>query len=111
MGFGANGLHQAAFEHVGGSGFGGHVGELADEPAGFFDRLGAILAAGGEMGFEGVTFGGVEGAESVGFVHFAELVAVFHDVACNPSFKRNKPLRIQLFTVPRGSLRDAAISE
>jgi hypothetical protein len=31
--------------------------------------------------------------------------------ACNPSFKRNKPLRIQLFTVPSGSFSASAISE
>src|SRR5580704_1729483 len=63
------------------------------------------------MSFEGGAFRGVERTQRVGFKHVAELVAVFHDATCNSSFKRSKPLRIQLFTVPSGSLRAAAISE
>ena len=84
---------------------------MADEPARFFEGFGAVRAAGREMRFERGALFGIERTESVGFEQLAELVAVLHVVACNPSFKRSKPLRIQLFTVPSGSFSVAAISE
>src|ERR1700674_3066770 len=108
--FRANGLHKAALEHPGGRGFRAEIRKLTDEPARFLYGLGAVLAAGGEVDFQRGAFISVQRAKRVGFEHFAELVAVFQVLACNPCFKRSKPFRIQLFTVPSGSFKAAAIS-
>src|SRR5579859_302200 len=111
LGFGTDCLHQAALKHVRGRCFRSSVGELADQPARFFNCFGAVRATGCEMRFERGALFGIERTKRVGFHQFTELAAVFHVVACNPFFRRSKPLRIQLFTVPSGSCKAAAISE
>jgi len=94
-----------------GAASGAKVSKLADNPARLLDGLRAVGAAASKVRLERGAFGRIERAQRVSLVHFAELVAVAHVLACNPSFKRSKPLRIQLFTVPSGSFRASAISE
>src|ERR1035438_3508935 len=103
-------LHQAAAEHVGRRSVGSGVGELGNEPTRFGESFVALRATGGEMSFERGAFGSIERAEGVGFEKFAELVGGAHVAACNPSRRRLRPLRIQLLTVPSGSLSMSAIS-
>src|SRR2546423_1032952 len=71
----------------------------------------ALSAAGAEMFFEQGAFLRIQRAEGVRLNHLLELSMLVHEVARNSSLKRSNALRIQLFTVPRGSFKLAAISE
>jgi hypothetical protein len=84
---------------------------LAHQPARFFQRFHAVGATAGKVRLQLRAFGGVKRANRVGLDQFPEMVVSIHDVPCKPSFKRSNPLRIQLFTVPSGSCKEAAISE
>ena len=109
--FRAHRLQQTPFQHIGGLSIWREVGKLTYEPTRFFQRFHAVRAAGGEVRFQLGAFRSVKRADRVGFDQLPEMVVSAHDVACNPSFKRSNPLRIQLFTVPNGSCNEAAISE
>src|SRR5690348_12058586 len=108
-GMSANLLHQAALEHVRGGSIRREPSQLTDQPAGFVESLGALGTVRAEMRLEFGTFGRIERTKSVRLDQFAEFVVFAHG-ASSPSFKRIRPLRIQLFTVPRGSFIDSAIS-
>src|SRR5262249_52707476 len=84
--------------------------ELCDGDARFGEGLRTFRAIRAEMELELDEVAGVERADGVGIDEIAVFVVFVHEAACNPCRKRIKPLRIQLFTVPRGSLRAAAIS-
>src|SRR6267378_5835221 len=104
-------LQQTPFQHVRGLSIWREVGELAHEPARFFQCFHTVVAAGGKVSLKLRTFRGVKRANRVGLDQLPEMFVSVHDVARNPSFKRSNPLRIQLFTVPNGSCNEAAISE
>ena len=104
-------LQQTPLQHIRGLSIWREVRELAHEPARFFQRFHTVGTAGGKVRLQLRAFGSVKRANRVGLYQLPEMVVSAHDVACNPSFKRSNPLRIQLFTVPNGSCNEAAISE
>ena len=85
--------------------------ELTYEPARLLQRLRTLRATARQVRFDYGAVRRVKRAKGVGFDQLPEFVVGAHNVACKPSFKRINPLRIQLFTVPKGSFREAAISE
>ena len=84
--------------------------ELGHQPARLFERLGTIRAARREMRGNRRALLLVERTEGVRLDQLPNLVVFAHRAACSPSFKRNNPFLIQLFTVPNGSFNVCAIS-
>src|SRR5215475_1491148 len=86
------------------------IRQLRHDKACLRERLRTLRATSGEMRLQRRPLIRVERAEGVRLDQLPELVVFAHDAVCNPSFNRNKPFLIQLFTVPSGSCSDSAIS-